>query len=201
MKHCIQVILWLACCNLLLSCSYSKKFTNTYYQENKAQFQSLQQRFKQLYNQQPFSAAIKDKQFNTVSIEINTDSIRYIYDFMIDSQALKDTLQKYRFNVDATMQLIHDMQKLNCTWLTNLDYYDRLQQKYLVFVSVRHRRLEPTLRRDKYFTLAFFNTPQPFDEKGRMLDNRDRKQLRKINGAVMFKLDERTGYALTATFR
>lgn len=185
----------------LASCSYSKKFTNEYFAENKSTFQSIQQRYKTEYDQHPFSIEIKDKGFKTVGLEIITDSIRYIYSFPIGDRSLDDTLTKYRFNNAVVHGIIADMQKVHCTWLTNLDYYESLQKKYLVFLSIRHRRLESVFRKDKYFTLAFFNTPQPFDDRGRLLDRKDRKQLRKINGAVLFRLDSKTGYALTATFR
>jgi hypothetical protein len=185
----------------LASCSYSKKFTNEYYQENRELLQSIQQRYKSQYDEHPFSIEIKDKTFKTVGLEIITDTIRYIYSFDIADQSMQDTLTKYRFNASIVNSIIEDMQKIHCTWLTNLDYYESLQKKYLVFLSIRHKKLESIFRKDKYFTLAFFNTPQPFDNKGRMLDRKDRKQLRKINGAVLFRLDNKTGYALTATFR
>ncbi|MBC7948214.1 MAG: hypothetical protein H7Y42_10075 [Chitinophagaceae bacterium] len=201
MKQSINIIIAIGFIASLSSCAYSKKFTASYYAENKDLFHSLQERYKQQYDKQPFSVEIKDKLSKEVGLEIITDSLRYIYGLSSEGSALTDTLRKYGFNVDLTMGIIRDMQKLNCTWLTNLDYYDRLQKKYTVFVSIRHKQLESTFKKDKYFTLAMFNTPQPFDEKGRMLDNRDRKQLRKLNGAILFKLDDRTGYALTATFR
>jgi hypothetical protein len=197
----IKTILYLLLLCSLYSCSYSKKFTNSYYRENKELLQSIQQRFKHEYDQHPFSIEIKDKAFKTVALEIITDSIRYIYSLPADSPALQDTLEKYRLNAVAVTAIIRDMQKIHCTWLTNLDYYEKLQKRYLVFVSIRHKQLESLFRKDKYFTLAFFNSPQPFDEKGRLLDRRDRKRLRKINGAVLFRIDDKTGYALTSTFR
>jgi hypothetical protein len=163
--------------------------------------QSIQQRYKTQYDEHPFSIEIKDKSFKTVGLEIITDTIRYIYSFEIQDPSLQDTLTKYGFNAAVINSLIGDMQKIHCTWLTNLDYYESLQKKYLVFLSIRHRKLESVFRKDKYFTLAFFNTPQPFDNRGRMLDRKDRKQLRKINGAILFRLDPKTGYALTSHFR
>lgn len=184
-----------------LSCSYSKKFTQTYYRENESAFVSIKSRFKELYEQKPFSLEIKNKDFSGIGLEIITDSIKYIYDFAIGEPRLADTLLKYRFDVPAITALIRDMQAVHCTWITNLDYYENRQRKFLVFLSVRHRKLKSFLRGEKYFTLAFFDTRQRFDERGRLLDAADRTSLRRINGALFRRINHTTCYSLSANFR
>ena len=187
--------------SVFISCSYSKEFPRSYYTENSEVLQSVKQRYKQNYNARPFSLEIKDKAFEQVGLEMILDTIRYIYNFQIEDPSLGDTLRKYNFKAPEIIELIHDMQKVHCSWLNNLDYYENLEKKYLVFLSIRHRKLESAWRKDKYFTLAFFDTPQPFDEKGRLLDRKNKKKIRKINGAVFYKIDEKTGYAITTHFR
>jgi hypothetical protein len=134
-------------------------------------------------------------------LEIITDSVRYIYDFDLADPAMIDTMQKYHFDIPFMKSLIDDMRKTHCTWLTNLDYFEDLRAQHLVFLSVRHYRLESLFKKDKYFTLAFFENPQPFDEKGRLLNRVNKKELRKINGAVLFKMTERVAYAMSSDFR
>jgi hypothetical protein len=185
----------------LCSCSHSKKFSNTYYQQNDSLFQSISRRYKNLYEQRPFSAGMSDKAFKSISFEILTDSIKYVYNFNIGEQRFNDTLSKYKFDVKGINALIADMQRVHCTWITNLDYYENLEKKYLVFVSIRHRKLKAFLRPEKYFTLAFFNQPQHFDNRGRLLDNQDRKTLHKINGGLFWKINDRVCYSLSGTFR
>jgi hypothetical protein len=197
-NHHIAVLL-LAC--VLLSCSYSKKFSRTYYQENDSLFQSINLRFKELYGKHPFSVEMKDRQFRRIGFEIITDSIKYIYNFGIDEPRFSDTLQKYKFNVQAVTTLIRDMQTVHCTWITNLDYYENRQKKFLVFISIRHGKLKAFLRSEKYFMLAFFDRPQRFDDKGRLLDNQDRNTLHKINGGLFWKINDRVCYSLSASFR
>ena len=134
-------------------------------------------------------------------MEIHTDSIKYIYGFRMDEPFLLDTLYKYQFDVKAMNELIDDMQKAHCTWITNLDYYEQRQKKYLVFISVRDKELDAFLRPEKYFTLVFFDQPQPFDDKGRLLDNEDLKKMRKINGSIFRRINDRVYYALSGQFR
>jgi len=183
------------------SCSYSKKFSREFFRENETMLNSLQHRYREHYKERPFSIEIKDRDFQQVSLEILTDTVRYIYSFYLDDPALVDTLRKYRFNISFMEKLIEDMRTTHCTWLTHLEYYENLKKQQLVFLSIRHRRLESFLKKDKYFTLAFFQYNQPFDERGRLLDRANKKVLRKINGAVFFKMTDSVAYAISSDFR
>ncbi len=185
----------------VVSCSYSKKFTQNYYRENETTLLSIRDRFKELYVKNPFSLELKDKKFSSIGLEIHTDSIKYIYSFRMDEPFLLDTLHKYQFDVKAMGELINDMQKANCTWITNLEYYEKLQKKFLVFISVRDKKLDAFLRSEKYFTLVFFDQSQPFDEKGRLLDKEDLKKIRLINDEVFHKINDKVSYALTGKYR
>ena len=185
----------------MLSCSYSKKFTQNYYRDNETTLQSIRQRFKDLYDKRPFSLELKDKKLSQIGIEIHTDSIKYIYSFRTDEPFLIDTLYKYGFDVKAMSELINDMQKAHCTWITNLDYYEKRQKKFLVFISVRDKKLDAFLRSEKYFTLVFFDQPQPFDDKWKLLDNEDLEKMRKINGSIFRRINDKVYYALSGQFR
>jgi hypothetical protein len=187
--------------SMLLSCSYSKKFTKNYYRENESTLQSIRQQFKTLHTRHPFSLELEDQSLQRIGMEIHTDSIKYIYKFRTDQPFLLDTLAKYQFDVMAMSHLISDMQRAHCTWITNLDYYEKRQKKYLVFLSVRHKELNAFLRPEKYFTLAFFDEPQPVDEKGRLMDKEDLKKPRRINNSIFWKISDRVFYALSARFR
>ena len=184
-----------------VSCSSSGKFTRTYYQQHEQAFVSIKSRFKDLYNDKPFSLALRNKAFSEIELEIITDSMKYIYRFDIDEPRLTDTLLQYRFNAPAMLQLARDMQAVHCTWITNLDYYENREEKYLVFLSVRHRQLKAFLRPEKYFTLAFFDRPQRFDQQDRLLDAQDQKNLRRINGVLFRKINSRVCYSLSPYFR
>jgi hypothetical protein len=201
MKNIIYHITGLFFASLLFSCSYSKKFTNTYYQQNDSLFQSINHRFKALHEKHPFSLEMKDKSFQQIGFEIITDTIKYVYNFTINEPRFTDTLTKYRFDVQGITSLIRDMQQVHCTWITNLDYYENRQKKFLVFISIRHKELKSFLRSEKYFTLAFFDTPRQYDTRGRLLDNQDGKTLHKINSGLFRRIDERVCYSLSANFR
>lgn len=192
-------VVCLACA--FMSCSHSKKFSNTYYQENAPLFQSVRSQYKQLYEEHPFSVGIKDKAYQHMTFEIITDTIKYIYEFDTDEPRLIDTLTKYHFDVPGIVRLLNDMQRLHVTWITNLDYYENMNKKYLVFISIRHKDLKAFMRAEKYFTVACFDEKQHFDVRGRLLDNEDSKRFHRINGALFRRITDRVFYSMSAHFR
>src|SRR5688572_5057889 len=108
MKYILYYITSLLLTGIFLSCSYSRKFTNTYYQEHDSLFQSIQHRYKELYEKRSFSLGIKDKAFRKIGFEILTDSIKYVYEFDSDEKGFTDTLQKYEFDTTAIKALLGD---------------------------------------------------------------------------------------------
>lgn len=201
MKQIINYIVLLVFLGTAVSCSYSKKFTENYYSDNEATLQSIRKRYKALYEKNPFSLELKDTRLNRIGMEIHTDSIKYIYNFRTDEPYLLDTLYKYNYDVKAISELINDMQKAHCTWITNLDYYEKRKRKYMVFLSVRDKKLHAFLRPEKYFTLAFFDEPQVSDEEGKLMDNEFPDQERKIHSSTFRKINEKVFYALSKKFR
>ncbi len=184
----------------LFSCSSGKELTPGYYKQNEPRLISIKDRFKKIHRLHPFSLEVKDKDFSTIGLEIITDTIRYVYSFNLAEHHLTDTLQAYRFNVQEMTSLINDMRKIHCTWITNLDYYENRQEKYMVFLSLRNKETA-TSRREKYFTIVFFDQPQYFDSKGRLLDKEKSRNIKKINGQTFYKINERVCFTLSGSFR
>ncbi|OSZ77438.1 hypothetical protein CAP36_13715 [Chitinophagaceae bacterium IBVUCB2] len=185
---------------LCASCSSNRELTADYYRQNEATLVSIKDRFKKIHRLHPFSFEVRDKNYAEVGIEIITDSIRYIYHFNPGENNLADTLKAYRFNVPEMLSLFADMKQMRCTWITNLDYYERGQEKFMVFLSLRHNKLG-SKRKEKYFTVAFFDQPQFFDNKGRLLDKEKSRTIRKINGQIFYKINNRACFTLSGTFR
>ncbi|HMR92431.1 MAG TPA: hypothetical protein PKC69_08950 [Chitinophagaceae bacterium] len=183
------------------ACTYSRHFTTTYYKENEAALRAVRKNFAALYRIQPFSLEIKDKAATLIGLELHTDSIKYVYEFRLDEPYFFDTLAKYKFDIRQVSELVNAMQAAHCTWVSLLDYYENYQPKNLLFISVRHKDLTALLKPEKYFTLAFFNAPQPYDEKNRLLDRTDKKANRKINDAVYRRINDSVFYALMEKYR
>ena len=188
-------------CIACMSCSTSLDFTGNYYTKNRAKLELIQERYEKLYTRQPFQLDLKDRELTRIGIELLTDSIKYIYNFTLTDRSFIDTLDKYNLDIKEMSLLISDMQEVQATWISKLDYFQNRERKYLVFLSVRHRKLHSLLKPERYFTLAFFNNDQSYDKKGRLLDKDDQKRHRLINGEIFHRLNNKLFYAVMDRYR
>ena len=202
MKYKIIYINFILFIIILLSCSYPKKFTQGgYYMENKESFNNLHRQYRGIYSKHPLSLSVNSISSNHASLEIITDSMHYIYNFNLSEKDLSDTLARYGFDIHSVQNLIQEMRNLNSIWITQLNYYENQKKKQLVFISVRHKKLESLFKKNKYFTLAFFEEAQPYDQRGRLRDKGDRNTLRRINGVIFYRVNDKLFFSLSRQFR
>ncbi|MEI9956268.1 MAG: hypothetical protein WDM90_08190 [Ferruginibacter sp.] len=189
-----------AVASLLFSCS-PKIVATKFYEENEKVLDKIEITYKELSKDRPFAIAFTAKDFKTVSVEIYTDTLKYIYDFEVDEPRLADTLTAYNLNAPKVIKLIGMMQSIRSTWIKNLDYYVDGKKNDVVFLSIKPVALKAPLSYQKYYILAYFNQPQQFDSKGRLLDKKQRKRLRKINGEAFSRINDKVCYAVSGNFR
>lgn len=185
---------------LLVSCS-AKKISSDFYYEHQTVLEEMEQSYKKLYIQQPFTLAFTDKEFRTVSLQIITDTLSYIYDFVVHEPRFNDTLRKYHMNVEGINHLVDMMVGIRCTWIDNFDYYVDEHKRTLILISIKPVGVQHILSYKKYYILTFFSQPQHFDEKGRLLDKRRLRRLRKINGEVFQRINDKVCYTISGQFR
>jgi hypothetical protein len=161
----------------------------------------MHQAYKNLYQYRPFSLGFTDKEFKEVSVEIYSDSLKYIYDFGVTENRLKDTLVKYGLKVPGITSLIKQMQEVKCIWINNLDYYVDNKKQLLVFISIRPQGVSLPSVNKKFYILTYFSQPQYYDSEGRLLDKRRVRQVRKINEDVFHRINNRVAYTVSDRFR
>jgi len=186
--------------SLLVSCS-AKKFTSAYYYKHEKVLDRIEGEYKQLYAQSPFTVGFTDKQYQTISLEIITDSLSYIYEFGAEEPRLTDTLTKYRINAERVTGLVKQMQAIRCTWIKNFVYYVDEKKNSLIFMSVKPVPFNPLFSYKKYYILTYFPQKQYFDSTGQLLDKRRQSRLRKINGDYFRRIDDKVCYTISGNFR
>jgi hypothetical protein len=196
----IHTILFLAVAACIISCS-PKNISTKYYYENEKVLDKIEETYKALSPQHPFSIAFTSRDFKTVSVEIITDTLSYIYDFGVDEPRLYDTLVAYHMNAPKVIKLIQQMQSIRCTWIKNYDYYVDGKKNDLIFMSIKPVALKAPFAYSKYYILTYFQQPQHFDSEGRLLDKRRLRRLRKINGEVFRRINDKVCYTISGKFR
>ena len=197
-KHSIVFLCLIA---LLCSCASSKQFSSNYYYENEKTLTNIEQLYKKLYEQKHFSVGFTDITFDYLSLEIITDSIKYIYEFELKETRFQDTMKKYGLPAAGITELVTQMRSIHCIWINNLDFYTNNQKRSLVFMSIRKLAFHLPFTSEKYYILTFYSQPQYFDSEGRLLANRRIRKLRKINDDIFRRVNDKVAYTVSDRFR
>ena len=186
----------------LLTTSCSTKIISTnIYQEYKENLDNIERRYEKLNPTNQFSLAFTDKKFSIVSLEMISDTLTRIYEFNVTEKRLADTLIKFNYDTAGIYYLIRKMQQSKVTWINSFDYYINDQPQQLIILSIKPVTIRYIFSPPKYVALAYFRTNQSFDEKGRLLDNRRTKQVRKIKDQVFYRITDRICYTITDKYR
>jgi hypothetical protein len=183
-----------------ISCS-PKNISSTYYYQHEKVLDQIEENYKKLYTLKPFTVGFTDRQFNNLSFQIFTDTLSYIYQFNIDETRLADTLMAYKFNAPKVIELIHQMRSIRCTWINKFDYYVNEKKNTLIFMSIKPVALSAPFSYKKYYTLTYFPKPQYFDGSGQLLEKKRTKSLRKINGEIFNRINDKVCYTISGNFR
>jgi len=186
--------------SFLLACS-PQRFTSDYYFRNEKVLDRIEENYKQLYAQTPFTIGFTDKEHQTISLEIITDTLSYIYEFDVQDNRLADTLSKYHINAARVTELVRQMQAIRCTWIKNFDYYVDEKKNSLIFMSVKPVPVSTPFSYKKYYILTYFPKAQSFDSSGQLLDKKKQRRLRKINGEIFRRIDDKVCYTISGNFR
>ena len=186
---------------LLTSSCSTRIISNKYYQEQRATVDSIESRYEKLNAQKPFAIAFTDKNLNIISLEMISDTLTRIYEFNTYDQRLADTLLKYSYDSAGIYYLIRKMQQTKVTWINSVDYYVNDQPQQLIYLSIKPVTIRYLFSPPKYIALGYFRTAQSFDEKGRLLDNRRTKKIRKIKGQEFYRITDRICYTITDKYR
>ena len=196
----VRLILFLIVAGLIFSCSPKNISTNYYYQNAKV-LDSIEENYKKLSQRRSFTIGFSSKDFSTVSIEIITDTLTYVYEFTYNEPRLYDTLVRYRLDAPQITRLITQMYSIRCTWIKTLDYYVNDKKNLLIFMSIKPVVRKPPFTYQRYYVLTYFQQPQYFDSEGNLLDRRNRQRLRKINGEIFHRINDKVAYTVSGRFR
>ena len=200
MKNKTNYILFVFAAGVLYSCS-PKTISTKYYKQNKDVLDKIEGSYSKLYQQKPFTVAFTDRYFQTISLEIITDSLKYIYEFGLNETRIKDSLQKYGLDMAGTLELIRQMRSIRCTWVNNFDQYVDGKKRSLIFISIKPVGLNNFFSNKRYYILTYFSQPQYYDKEGRLLDNRKRRQLQRLNGEIFRRINDKVSYTISSNYR
>ena len=187
----------------LSSCSVSKTYPKAYYEQHKTTMEEMETLYSRITNEKLIAVAFYDLDFKDISLELKTDTVRYIYDFYYGEKRMNDSLFKFGYDTTLVQQLIKKMRMIGCSWINTLDYYVDGNKRLLLFMSAPAKRfsLVPFLQKRKYYLFNFYAQPQYYDEQGRLLDKRTVRRIRKVSGEVFWRITDKVCYTVSGKFR
>ena len=186
---------------LILATSCTRLNIANYYHRHQSTLDGIEETYRNAYTKKPFSIEFTDRSFDRVSLELVTDTLTYIYEYQVGEPRLQDTLLKYGYDTTAVSWLIQNMRSRECTWIDNLDYYSETNKHSLIYISLWPRAFNSPFVNKKYYILTYFQQPQYFDSEGRLLVGRRLRRIRKINGDVYHRINDRVCYTVSDRFR
>lgn len=93
------------------------------------------------------------------------------------------------------------MHHIKAAWITSFDYYVNDRERSLIFISIKPKLIRQLFAPPKYYILAYFDQPQNFDSKGRLLDGRRTKRLRKLKDQVFTRITDRICFTVAEKYR
>jgi hypothetical protein len=199
-----QLFISLVAASLVLaSCTISRVYPKDYYEQHKTVLHQTEDLYKQATQRQSLAIAFTDLDFTDITLELKTDTIRYIYDFTTGEPRMNDSLYKFGYDSSLVNTIIKNMQALRSTWINTLGYYVDGKERRLIFISapVKQFSFFPLLQKRKYYLFHFYSQPQYYDEQGRLLDRRRLRQLRKVNNEIFWRINDKVCYTISGKFR
>lgn len=162
--------------------------------------------YNELYRQQPFNIEYLDKSFNTVSLEVLKNGVRYIKNYDLHTSNFTDSLKRYGFNLADFYNLLTQMGSVRCLWIGNIMYYENAVPKRLTLVSLRRRKINSLFKPIQFYSLAYFAEPQIFNDSGFLLDKSELPQKnnlakRKIISHFFKRVTDSVCYTISERFR
>ncbi|ULQ52065.1 hypothetical protein [Flavihumibacter fluvii] len=165
--------------------SASKRKSADYYEQNKTLIHETLQLYDQLYRHQPFSAGFTDKSFKYYLLEVNTDTLRYIYNTDNNDQKFYQTILKFQYDTTKLKNLGTNIKAIKCLWLSKSSFYVDKRRETVTFLSFKSASTDKPFVENKYYILIFL----PHQITSPDISERIKKgRLVKINDLVYFTI-------------
>jgi len=187
--------------SLATSTSCTSLNITKYYHRHHYTLDGMAQVYQKACQARHFSIEFTDRAFDHLSLEFDTDTLTYIYEFALGEHRMQDSILKYGYDTAAINNLITNMQPMECTWINNLDYYADETRHSLIYISLWPKTFNLPFANKKYYILTYFSQPQYFDAEGTLMTGRRLRRIRKINGETFRKINAKVCYTISAQFR
>lgn len=126
-----------------------------FYRQNTSSIDSLVTRFEEIYAQRPCSIGFTDLSFHHFSMEVYSDSVRYIYNTSLSNgEALAEAVGFQYDSAWLTDFALH-LYRLKGLWMGKTSFYKDGQKEEVTFLSFRQVKKGKLFAPEQYVILLF----------------------------------------------
>ena len=93
-----NIIILLIASISFVSCTVSKTYPKEYYEQHRSTMHEMEKQYDKITQQKLIAVAFDDLDYNDLSLEMKTDTVRYIYDFKYGEKRIDDSLLKFGYD-------------------------------------------------------------------------------------------------------
>ncbi len=174
-------------CFFMTGCHMQEKLSNKYYLSNETALKQINNEYNKLYQINPFILNFTDAQFKKYSVEVSTDSVRYVYNTSIMNFSVADSIKRFGLSITDLKKLGEKMFRSKCICVARHSFY--LDEKeypanWLYFKQAR----SGMFKESRYHVLIFF-------QKGLTEENRttfiEKQELMQLDKDVFYTISNR----------
>jgi hypothetical protein len=102
-----------------------------------------------------FMCGFTDRTFKYFSIEIKTDSVRYVYNSAVRNFQLADSVIKFQIDTAGVRRMAIDMYKIKCLWVGKADFYPQKQKVTIDYLAFGMPANNNPFNESKYLVVAY----------------------------------------------
>ena len=161
---------------VLSGCRAPEKLSQKYYHDHQSELQQINAAYNSLCNKQAFILNFTDDRYKKYSLEVSTDSIRYVYNTSVMKFSVADSIAGFGLDGKEIKKLGQKMIDSKCICVARHSFYfndHEFTANWLFFKQVH----SGMFKESRYHVLIFFNEPLTADVRKEFIERRELVQL------------------------
>jgi hypothetical protein len=127
----------------------------SFYRQNVSSFDSLVTRFEEMYAQRPCAIGFTDLSFQHFSMEVYSDSVRYIYNTSLSNGASLHEAVGFQYDSARLTDFALHLYRLKGLWMGKTSFYKDGEKQVVTFLSFRQVKKGKLFTPERYVILLF----------------------------------------------
>jgi hypothetical protein len=140
---------------IVVACKTPLNKATIYYNKYDDQLLDIIRQYDKLSAHHNFMCGFTDRTFKYFSIEIKTDTVRYVYNSAVRNFQLADSVVQFKIDTAGVRKMAIDMYKIKCLWVGKADFYPQKQKVTIDYLAFGMPIKKNPFNESKYLVVAY----------------------------------------------